>query len=228
MRLDALPQQVARVEVQAELQPVRKLLKQALRRIVVKGYLARMYLQRELHVVLLELVEYRRPQLYYLVAAVLYHLLRGLREGVQVAPDRGARESGDYLDAHLVGDDRRLLHRLNAPLPYCLRLVGQGRGRKVVQPRVRRVAYALPDDVSRQRLADEPVLLKLLLHPGDVALVRQRTVEIQIVAPAGDLQAVIAHAPGKLAQLVERKVCPLAGRNIYNHSVIHKEKPALL
>jgi hypothetical protein len=44
-----------------------------------------------------------------------------------------------------------------------------------------------------------------------VVLLVQRAVRIEVVAPAGQLEAVVAEGTGSVAQLLERQVGPLAG-----------------
>ena len=218
VRLDALPDQMAGVEVQAELRAIRKLGQQLLGGIVVKGDLTGVHLKGEHHAVLLELVQDGAPQAHDLVEAVLDHLLGGLREGVEIAPDRGAGEAGDDLHAELLRHGGGLLHGLDAPVADGLRLIRQGRGREVVQARIGRIAHALADDVAGQRLHDQAVLLQIFFDPGDVGIVGQGAVNIDAVAPAGNLQTVIAHLLGEYAQFIKGHIRPLAGAERYRSS----------
>ena len=216
----ALPQQVAGVEVQAELGAVGKLLQQLLGGVVVESDLAGMDLQGELDAVGLELIQDRGPQAHDLVVAVLDHLLGGLGEGIQPLPDGRAGEARDHIAAQLLGHHGGLLHGVDRPGADLLRLVGQRRGSKVVQPGIGSVAHTLADDVAGQSLADQVVLRQGLLDPGHVAVIAVRTVNVDAVAPAGDLQAVIAHLGRQRTQFIEGQVRPLAGAKSYR-SVSH-------
>ena len=61
-------------------------------------------------------------------------------------------------------------------------------------PLVDRVADGLADEVRADREAAEPVLLEQLPLRVDVAVVRERRVDVEVVAPAGELEAVEAPA----------------------------------
>jgi hypothetical protein len=51
----------------------------------------------------------------------------------------------------------------------------------------------------------------LLTKAFYVAVLREDPANIEVVAPAGELQAIVAHLPGKRRQLLYGKVRPLAG-----------------
>jgi hypothetical protein len=90
-----------------------------------------------------------------------------------------------------------------------------------VAPDVRRHdgLVALVDQVA-DRLADQVIADRVALQPRvgeqaapvfDVARRLQGLVHVEVIAPAGQFQAVIAHAPGERGKLGERQVGPLAG-----------------
>ena len=107
-----------------------------------------------------------------------------------------------------------VLHLLGGALAYALRLA------VAPDPGGQDVLVPLVDRVVADRLADQVVGdredLEVVLGEGgplavDVRLVGERLVDLEVVAPAGDLQAVVAPLGGEPADLVERKVGPLAG-----------------
>src|SRR5512143_3870522 len=103
MRLDPLPDEMARVEVQAEGQAALEDVKKAPRRVEVEGDLGRMDLQGELDALLVELVEDRRPEVEDRLVTGLDHLLGRGREGVPGLPDGRAHEAVDDGAAHRPG-----------------------------------------------------------------------------------------------------------------------------
>ncbi len=76
--------------------------------------------------------------------------------------------------------------------------------------RVDRVADSLADEVGSEREAVQMVALEHFLHRPRVTRVGDRLVHLEVVAPAGELEAVEAPAAGLLGQLFERQVGPLA------------------
>src|SRR5690606_38341915 len=73
------------------------------------------------------------------------------------------------------------------------------------------VADRLADQVVRDRPDAEVELLQHLALAGDVGVVLQGLVHLEVVAPAGDLEAVVAPLGGEPAHLLERQVRPLSG-----------------
>ena len=78
-------------------------------------------------------------------------------------------------------------------------------------PVVDRVADGLPDEVLRDREAAQAVLGEQLAAAVGVGVVRQGRVHVEVVAPAGELEAVEAPLGRLLGQRRERQVGPLAG-----------------
>src|SRR6476469_3565838 len=73
------------------------------------------------------------------------------------------------------------------------------------------VADRLPDEVRAEREAVQVVALEDLLDSADVVVLRERAVDLEVVAPAGELESVEGPAPRLLRELLERQVGPLAG-----------------
>ena len=94
-----LPEQVAGVEVEAELGAVVERLEGRLGRVDVEGDLGRVDFQAELDAALLEDVEDRVPALGQELEAVVDHRVGDRRERVEQVPDRRAGEAVDDLHA---------------------------------------------------------------------------------------------------------------------------------
>ena len=206
---DALPLKVARVEVQPELGPVLELLEQALCGVVVEGYLGGMHLEAVLDAILAEDLQDGAPQVVYLLESALYHLLCGLREGVHVLPDGRTHEARHAIGAQLGGSNGCRLHRPDGPSPDAIGVVGQfGRG-EVVQARVVVVAYALARYMRAKRFHHKAVSLENGLYLLHIGIVLGCPNGVQMVAPSGEFDAVVAHLGGLTAQSVQVHVCPL-------------------
>jgi hypothetical protein len=78
-------------------------------------------------------------------------------------------------------------------------------------PRVDRVADRLADEVVADRPAPEAVALEQLAPPPAIPGIGERRSDVEVVAPAGELESVVPPARGLLGQLGERQVGPLAG-----------------
>ncbi len=73
------------------------------------------------------------------------------------------------------------------------------------------VAHGLPGEVVGDRVHLEAVLLQDVAAPGDVGVVLDGGPRVEVVAPARDLQPVVAPLPREPGHLLERQVGPLAG-----------------
>ena len=76
-------------------------------------------------------------------------------------------------------------------------------------PLVDRVADRLADQVVRDRVALQLVRVQKVVRPLAVVLVG--FLDLEVVAPAGQLDAVVTPLLALLADLLERQVGPLAG-----------------
>ena len=108
---------------------------------------------------------------------------------------------------------RRVLHPLGRALPDALRIAVAPdlRRQDPAVALVDRVADRLADEMRAEREAVQVVALEHLLDAADVVVLGERPVDLEVVAPAGELEAVEAPAAGLLGQLLERQVGPLAG-----------------
>ncbi|MDQ0597730.1 hypothetical protein QF037_002075 [Streptomyces canus] len=73
------------------------------------------------------------------------------------------------------------------------------------------VADGLTDQVVGDGPALQAVFLQELVARGEVRRVGEGLVDLEVVAPAGEFQSVVAEVAGQTADLFEGKVGPLAG-----------------
>ena len=78
-------------------------------------------------------------------------------------------------------------------------------------PLVDPVADGLADQVRAERPAPELVPLQELADAAAVAVVGERPVDLEVVAPASKLEAVVAPAVALRRKIRKRQVGPLAG-----------------
>ncbi len=108
-----------------------------------------------------------------------------------------------------------VLHLLGGPLPHALGLAvaPDPRRQDALVPLVDRVvADGLADEVVGDRPDLQPVLVEELAPAlRRSRRPRPRPMDLEVVAPAGDLQPVVAPVAGQPADLLERQVGPLAG-----------------
>ena len=109
-------------------------------------------------------------------------------------PDRRAGEARDDLDAELRGRPGGVLHPLGGAAAHTLGLaVAPHLGRQdALVARVDRVAHRLAHEVRAQGPAAQPVALEELAAPLGVVGLRQRAVDLEVVAPARELEPVVA------------------------------------
>ena len=212
-RVEVLVREVARIEVDPERLTVADRVQGLPRRDEVVRDLRRVHLEAELDAFLVEDVHDRAPPFgEVLVPALdLGEVIR--RKRVDQVPDRGAREAVHLPDAQPRGCTCRVLHPLGCARANALRLavaVDLGRENRPVTL-VDAVADRLADEMRADRENVQMVALQdLLLRPA-VAVVLERLVDLEVVAPAGELETVEAPAAGLRGKILERQVGPLAG-----------------
>ena len=74
------------------------------------------------------------------------------------------------------------------------------------------VAHRLAHEVVGDGPAAQVVLGEQRVPPGQVAILIQRPVDLEVVSPAGKLKAVVAPLLGQPADFLQRQVSPLAGK----------------
>jgi hypothetical protein len=118
---------------------------------------------------------------------------------VELVPDRRAGKARHRVDTETRGGPRRLLHLLGGAAADALRLSippdALRHGRPV--PLVYRVADRLADEVVTYCVVFEIVALKYLALALYVTVVFEGIVHVEVVAPAGELQAIVAHLFGE-------------------------------
>src|SRR4051812_47643178 len=75
---------------------------------------------------------------------------------------------------------------------------------------VDRVTYGLADKMRRHGEARKTVAVKKLARTAEIVGLAQRTVDLEVIAPAREFQPVESPTRGRLGQVRERKIGPLA------------------
>jgi hypothetical protein len=218
----ALIAQVRGIVVEAEALVAPYRVDGALGRGDVEGYLRRVHFESEIHVHLVELGEDRLPAIREIVESLLPVFLIGGREGVDGMPDARAgeavddgREAGglgggvDEVAAGAGGVD----HLLGGALTdaFGLTIAPDVRRQDQLVALVDQVADGLADQVRGNGEGAQAVRLEDIPAALAVALVLGRLVHFEMIAPAGEFDAVIAEALGLLADIIESQVGPLPG-----------------
>src|SRR5690606_17108416 len=221
-RVEVLPHEVGRVEVEAEGRPVADGFEGADGGPVVVGDLAGVHLVGEAHAFGVEDVEDGVPAGGEVLVAALDHHLGGGREHGDQVPDRGAGEADDGVDAEAGRGPCGVLDLGGGPLPDALRLTvapDPGGQDGLVAFVDDGVAHRLADQVVGDRPALESVLVEQLVPGVDVGGVGEGLVHLEVVAPAGEFEPVVAEVAGESADLLQGQVGPLAGeqREVARH-----------
>ena len=116
-------------------------------------------------------------------------------------PDGAAGEAIDLRDAHPCRRPGGVLDLLRRPLPDALRIAVAPNiwGQHTLVPLVdEAIGHRLAHQVGTNGVAAQPMPLQDRLPLGDVRIALQRFVHLEVIAPASQLQAVVAPAPGLL------------------------------
>ena len=211
--VEELVLEVRRVEVDAEALATADRLQRPARGDEVVGDLGRVDLEREAHALGVEDVDDRRPALGEVLVAALDVGEVVRRERIEHVPDRRAGEAGHDLDAELRGGARGVLHPLGRALAHALGLsvAPHLRRQHAFMTAVDRVADRLAHEVVADRPAVEAVALEDLAPAGAVGRIGQRLRDVEMIPPAGQLEAIELPLTALGGQLLEREVGPLAG-----------------
>src|SRR5262245_54322587 len=186
-----------------------------------------MHLERKPHAHLVEHVEDGVPAFGEIRESRVDCRVGHWRKAVEQRPDRRAGETGDRLHAELRGGARGVLHLLGGARTDALGFA--------VTPHVRRddrlvavvdrVAHSLPDEMVADGEELESVFGQQIAALLTVAVFRQRARYVEMVAPAGELEAVEAEVASLLRDSFESEVGPLAGeeRDSSRHRVNEEE-----
>ncbi len=214
-RIDALPEQVAGVEIEAELLPIVQRFQGSLGRVEVEGDFRGVDLQGELHPAFAEHVQDGVEPLGQQLEAVLDRLGRDGRERVEQVPDAGAGETVDDAHAEFLRRPGRVLQFLDRPLVDAGRIAVAPHGRR--QDRLVPLVDQVQHGLAHQVVADgEDLHVVLFQHfplVGTIVVVGQGLVDLEVVAPAGQLQPVVAELAELLGQGFQGQVGPLAGEH---------------
>ena len=212
-RIEELRDEVARVEVQPEAVAPPERGQRLPGRHEVVGDLRRVHLEPEPHAFPLEHLEDRPEALGDLVVASLDRVEVVRRERVEEMPDRRAGEPVHLRHAERRRGTRRVGEPLGGALPHALGLTvapDLGREDRAVAL-VDRVADRLADEMRAQRPAAEARLLEQRAPILDVSRIGKGLGDVEVIAPAGELQAVEGPDGRTLGELRQRQVGPLAG-----------------
>ena len=129
-------------------------------------------------------------------------------------PDARTGKAVDDVDAEFLRSAGGVFHLFDGPLIDA--------GRIAVAPNIRRhnslvplvddVEHRLPDQMSADRLALQIVLFEQFPFAVAVALVGERLIDLEVIAPAGQFNAVVAEFAGLAGHIIQRQVGPLAGK----------------
>ena len=170
--------------------------------------------QRELHAQLGIGVQDGFPARGEFLITGVDHLVGCGRKAVDQMPYRAAGEAVDNIDAKCLGGAARIDHLLGAALAHAVgvaiapQAVWQDGAVAFINGRV---CHTLTDQVIADREVLQAVLRQQVFARLDVAIVSQRFVDFKVVAPACQLQPVIAEFGCFCGQGCDGQVCPLPG-----------------
>ncbi len=177
-----------------------------------KAISGRMHLEGELHAGPFELIENRVPLRGEVGEAVLDLRVADGREAVEQRPDLRAGEAVDHADAEVLRGVGGANHFLGGALLHLggLAVTPHVLGQDGLVPLVDRVANGLADEMVGDGPGLETVLGQQRVAAVAVGLVLRRD-DVEVIAPAGELEAVITEGFRLGGEGVERQVGPLAG-----------------
>jgi hypothetical protein len=128
-------------------------------------------------------------------------------------PDRRTGEAGHRPHAERGGGARGVLQLARGALAHTFRVAvaPHVRGQDGLVARIHKIAHRLADQVVADREALQAVLGQQRALVEQVLLRRERLLHIEMVAPARELEPVVAHAFGERREFGQRQVGPLAG-----------------
>ena len=223
--VDALIAEGGRVVVETETLVVLHRLERALRGGDVERDFGGVHLKGEVHVLLVEGIEDGRETLREILKALVVESLARRRERVEAMPDRGAGEAVDHRGelVLVLAAGFRVQEKAGglAGLDHLQRRALADTFGLAVAPDIRRqdrlvalvdiVADRLANEVAGDRVGSEAVVGKKLPLLLDVVFLGDGRIDIKVIAPAGELKAVVAHFRRKRREFLKRKIGPLAG-----------------
>jgi hypothetical protein len=211
--IDALPDQVAGVEVESEFRAMADGFQGPFRGVDIEGDFGRVDFQRELDTGCLELIEDRMESIGKELIAVVDHRLGHGGKGIIQVPNARAGEAVDDFHAELLGCVGRFLQFLNGSLVDACRIpiAPNGGGQNGFVTRIDRVADGLADQVGADRMALQAETVEQIAFGFAVIGVRMGFIHLEVIAPAGELDPIVAGVLGELSHLGQRQIGPLAG-----------------
>ena len=179
-----------------------------------------MHLEAEANALLVEDVEDRIPACGEVREASLDLGPVVGRKRVEHVPGRRAGEAVDLLDSELCGCPSRVHHLARGALAHALRVTISPHVRRQdrLVAAVDRIANGLPHEVRGDGPAVEPVPLEDLPAPLDVIGIGQGLVDLEVVAPTGELEPIETPRGRLLRQRVQGQIGPLAGEQSHRTS----------
>lgn len=211
--IDALPDEVAGVKVEAELFAIVEGLERRFRGVDIKCDFGGMDFQRELDAAFLEDVENRVPAVgEQLVTGVVHFPWRG-GEIVEQMPDAGTGEAVDHADAELLSGAGGVLHFFDGAFVDAggIAVTPDVFGENGFVALVDVIEDGLTDEVIGNREELQVVFFQEFPFAVAVGVVGQCFVDFEMISPAGQFQAVIAEVLCFFAHLFQGEVGPLSG-----------------
>jgi len=210
-RVDALPDEVAGVEVETEFFAVVDRFQSAFGGIDVEGDFGRMDFETEFHTTFLEDVHDGIPEVGEELESVVDHALGCGWEVVEQVPDAGSGEPVDGFDVQFSGSAGGVFHFFDGTFTHT--------GRITVTPDVfgedRFVSFV---DVVTDSLSDEVVgdgeklqviFFEQFAFPGTVGVVSESFVDFEVITPARQFQTVVTEFFCFLTESFQGKIGPL-------------------
>ena len=129
-------------------------------------------------------------------------------------PDARAGEAVDDFDAQLLRRPGGVFHFFDCPRVDALRLAvaPDVRRQNRLVPAVDPVEHGLADRMGADGVHLQLVALQQIAAAGAIAVFGQRPVDVEMIAPAGQFQAVVAKVGRLAGQVFQRQIGPLAGK----------------
>ena len=172
-----------------------------------------MHFEREFHAVIFEDIEDRIPHFGDVIETVLNGFGGHGRETVKHVPDRGAGESGDDLHLEIGGGFGGEFHLFDRPFAFGFGLAGEFfRAEHIGTLVVVRIA----DQLSGEMVADgeelEVAAGEFVEDGFAVFFILGGSGHVEVVAGAGEFDAVIAPGSGFFHESIQRHIRPLSGK----------------
>jgi hypothetical protein len=211
--INALPDEVAGVEVEAEFLASVECLECAFGGVEVEGDFGGVYFEGEFDAAVFEDIEDGVPAFGEELEAAFDHGFGGWGEVVDEMPDGGAGEAIDDADIEFLGGAGGFFHFFGGAV------VDAG-GVTITPDVIGEDAFVSGIDVIEDGLSDEvvgdgeefeAVFFEEFAFAGAVGIVGEGFVDFEVVAPAGKFESIVAEFFGFFAECFEWEVGPLAG-----------------